>query len=88
MIEVEAEIDDETHVIPFEDLPVECPIISAKKIVKKKNSVIVRDGGGYILNTATRKKLRLVERNGIYFIKLNILEPSQKKTSGFARHGP
>ena len=36
IIEVEAEIDDETHMIPFEDLPVECPIISVKKVVKKK----------------------------------------------------
>ena len=36
IIEVEAEIDDETHMIPFEDLPIECPIISVKNIVKKK----------------------------------------------------
>ena len=36
IIEVEAETDDETHVIAFEDLPVECPILSVKKIVKKK----------------------------------------------------
>ena len=35
IIEVKAEIDDETHIIPFEDLPVECPIISVKSIVKK-----------------------------------------------------
>ena len=88
IIEVEAEIDDETHMIPFGDLPVECPIISVKKIVKKKNVVTFRDGGGYILNTVTRKTLRFVERNGDYFIKLNILESSEKKTLGFTRPGP
>ena len=83
-----AEIDDETHVVPFEDLPVEYPIISVKKIVMKKKVVTFRDGGGYIFNTVTRKKLRIVERNGVYFIKLKILEPSEKKTSVFARPGP
>ena len=36
VIEVEAEIDDETHMIPFEYLPDECPIISVKKMVKTK----------------------------------------------------
>ena len=45
-------------------------------------------GGGYILNTVTKKKLRFVERNGVYFIKLKILETSEKKMSGFARPGP
>ena len=43
IIEAEAEIDDETHVMPFEDLPIECPIISVKKIVKKKNVVTFKD---------------------------------------------
>ena len=85
---MEAEIDDETHMIPFEDLPIECPIISVKKIVKKKSVVTFQDGGGYILNTVTKRKLRCVERNGVYFIKLKILEPSEKKMSGFARPGP
>ena len=88
IIEVEAGIDDETHIIPFEDLPVECPIISIRKIVKKKNVVTFRDGGGYILNTVTRKKLSFVERIGVYSIELKILEPSEKKASGFARPGP
>ena len=56
--EVEAEINDGTHIIPFGNLPVECPIISVKKIVKKKSVVTFGDGGVYILNKATRKKLR------------------------------
>ena len=88
IIEVEAAIDDETHMIPFEDLPIGCPIISVKKIVTKKNVVTFRGGGGYILNTVTRENLKFVERNGVYFIKLKILELSEKQTSGFARPGP
>ena len=88
IIEVETEIDDEAHIVPFEDLPVDCRIISVKKIVKKTNVVTFRDGAGYIFNTVTRKKSRFVERKGVYFIKLKILEPSEKNTSGSARPGP
>ena len=85
---MEAEIDDETHMIPFEDLPVGCPIISVEKIFKRKNVVTFRDGGGCILNTVATKKLRFVERSGVYSSKLKILEPREKKTSGFDRPGP
>ena len=85
---MEAEIVDETHVIPFEDMPVECPILSAENIVKKKNVVTFRDGGGYIVNTVTSKKLRFVERNGVHLIELNMLEPREKNVSGSARPGP
>ena len=74
--------------MPFEDLPVECPIISVKNMVNNKSVVTLKDGGGYILNTVTKKKLRFVQRNGVYFIKLKILKPSEKKMSGSARPGP
>ena len=36
IIDVVAEIDDETHIIPLKDLPIECPMISVKNIVKTK----------------------------------------------------
>ena len=44
LIEVNVIVDGEEHIIPFEDLPVECPIISVKKVVKKKNVVKFKDG--------------------------------------------
>ena len=89
IIEVETESDDETHMIPFEDLPVKCPIISVNRIVKNNNKVVTfRDGGGYILDTMTMNKLRLAERNRVYFIKLNIVEPREAKKPGSARPGP
>ena len=64
MIEVEAVIDNETHMIPFEHLPVECPIISVKKIVKKKICVTVRDGGGYILKASSSSIFWSIARRG------------------------
>ena len=53
--------------ILFEDLPVECPIVSVRKVVKKGNIVKFKDNGGYIMNIATKKKLRFIERSGVYF---------------------
>ena len=42
---VTALVEGEEHLIPFEDLPVECPIISVRKVVKKGNIVKFKDGG-------------------------------------------
>ena len=61
--------------IEFGDLPVECPIISVKKIVHKGNKVVFQEKGGYILNVATRKKLRFIEKRGVYFIKIRVHPP-------------
>ena len=85
---VTALVEGEEHLIPFEDLPAECPIISVRKVAKKGNIVKFKDGGGYIMNIATKKKLRLIERNGIYFIKIQIVPPTdieENQGSGFSR---
>ena len=76
------------HLIPFEDLPIECPIISVRKVVKKGIIVKVKGGGGYIMNIATKKKLRLIENNGNYFINIQIDPPTTNEDhqgSGFSR---
>ena len=65
IVEVRAEIEGEEHVIPFDDLPVECPIISVRRIVHKGNVVKFKKDGGYVLNASTGRKLRFVERNGV-----------------------
>ena len=48
-------VEGKEHLIPFEDLPVECPIISVRKVVKKGNIVKFKDGGGYIMNIAIKR---------------------------------
>ena len=86
--EVAALVEGEENLIPFEDLPVECPIISPRKLVKKGNIVKFKDGGGNIMNIATKKKLRCIKRNGIYFIKIQIVSPKdieENQGSGFSR---
>ena len=86
--EVIALVEGEEHLIPFEDLPVECPIISVRKVVKKESIVKFKDSGGYIMNIATKKKLRFIERNGVYFIKIQVVPPTDiadNQGSGFSR---
>ena len=57
------------------------PILSVRKIVRKGNYVTFRDGGGYIKNVKTGDKMRFVERQGVYFIKVLVKAPSPGKTS-------
>ena len=87
VVEVRAEIEGEEHIIPFDDLPVECPIISVRRIVRKGNIVKFKKDGGYILNASSGRKLRFVERNGVYYIKLKVLEPEEPESPVFSRPG-
>ena len=43
-------------------LPLEMPILSVRKIVRKGKCVTFRDGGGYIMNFKTGRKMRFVDR--------------------------
>ena len=77
VVDVRVDIEGENHMIEFDDLPVECPIISVKKIVHKGNKVVFQEKGGYILNVVTRKKLRFIEKQGVYFIKIRVHPPDE-----------
>ena len=74
-------INGEDHVLPLEDLPLEMPILRVRKLVRKDNYVTSRDGGGYIQNVKTGRKMRFVERHGVYFIKVQVKAPSPGKAS-------
>ena len=83
IVDVLVDIDGESHSIEFDDLPVECPIISVRKIVRKGNKVVFQEKGGYILNETTQKRLHFTEKQGVYFIKLKVRPP----TEDFHRRG-
>ena len=53
VVDVKASVQGQTHDIEFDDLPVECPIIRVRKMVRKGNKVVFEERGGYILNKAT-----------------------------------
>lgn len=42
-VAVRVDIQGKQHIIDFDDLPVECPIISVRKIVRKGNRVVFQE---------------------------------------------
>ena len=83
-LEVLCGLDGQDVPVTFADLPVSCPILSVRRIVRRGNKVVFEDEGGYILEKATGKKMYFIEREGVYFIKMKIKDvPSQ--IAGFTR---
>ena len=72
-IDLEVELDGRRVPVTFSELPVSCPILSVRRIVRRGNKVVFDDDGGYILHKATGNKMRFVEREGVYFIKMKIV---------------
>ena len=84
------EIGGEDHILPMDDLDVDVPILSVRRIVRRGNLVKFRRGGGYIQNARTGRKLPFVERQGVYFIKVKVKNPSPEDVaveSVFSRQG-
>ena len=84
------EIGGEDHILPMDDLDVDVPILSVRRIVRRGNLVKFRRGGGYIQNARTGRKLPFVERQGVYFIKVKVKNPSPDDVaveSVFSRQG-
>ena len=59
VVDVRVDIEGENHMIEFDDLPVECPIISVKKIVHKGNKVVFQEKGGVHLECGDAKETPL-----------------------------
>ena len=84
------EIGGEDHILPMDDLDVDVPILSVRRIVRRGNLVKFRRGGGYIQNARTGRKLPFIERQGVYFIKVKVKDPSPADSidkSVFSRPG-
>ena len=86
---VNAEIGGERHRVNFDDISIDTPVISVRSIVRHGSHVKTMKHGGYIKNKSTGKRLPFVVRQGVYFIKLILLDPDDDddntKASDFAR---
>ena len=60
----------------FKDMETEVPILSVRKMVKKGNDVKFQKGGGTITNRTTGRVLRFYEYDGVYFLKIEVTDPS------------
>ena len=64
-IELNVELDGQPVTIKLSELPVQCPILSVRKIVKRGNMVVFPYQGGCIVHKATGRKINFVDRDGV-----------------------
>ena len=50
--------------------------MSVRKMVKRNNEVKFKKNGGFIRNRDTGRLLKFHEHEGVYFLKLKVLDPS------------
>ena len=61
--------------VAFKDMETELPILSVRKMVQRNNDVRFKPGGGWIKNRTTGKTVPFYEHEGVYFLKLSVLNP-------------
>ena len=83
-VEVQASAGGSDFHCAFKDMEVELPILSVRKIVKRRNKVEFSDAGGTITNNGSGKVIRFFEHEGVYFIKLKVHNPDDQQL-GFIR---
>ena len=101
VLETDVQLDGHTVHIKFSNLPVQCPILNVRRIVKQGNIVVFQEQGGYILHKKTGRQINFIEREGVYFVKMKLpglnddTEAMQVDTAGddgnpagFARQEP
>ena len=71
-IEPNVELDGQTVTIKLSKLPVQCPIFSVRKMVKRGNMVVFQYQGGYIVHKVTGRKINVVDRDGVYFVRIQL----------------
>ena len=69
-------VDNHEFPIAFKDMETELPILSVRKMVKRNNEVKFKKSGGFIRNRDTGRVLKFHEHEGVYFLKLKVLDPS------------
>ena len=78
VVKLRVALDGQPIDIPFPDLPVTMPIISVRKHIHRGHNCRIREGGGYFRNKVTGAKSRLIEKDGVYCIRLKVLGQSRK----------
>lgn len=89
---VDCIIDGHRVEVEFDSMKVKTPILSVRKLVRDNHSVKFHKNGGFIHNLTTGKKINFFEFQGVYYLKMKILPPSDlsgidKGPGDFGRHG-
>ena len=87
-VEISASAGGQDFHCAFKDMEVELPILSVRKIVKRRNKVEFADEGGTITHNDSGAVMRFFEHEGVYFLKLKVHDPDvPSQQLGFSRQG-
>ena len=85
-------IDGESIDIECSNIKTEIPILSVRRMVRKKNRVMAEEESGEIVNLKTGKKIPFFEQGSVYFLKVEILpflpDPNMKPAKLQVLPGP
>ena len=84
---INAEIDNEDVTIKYSNMKTNVPILSVQQLVRDLNDVIFKNGGGYIKNRRSGKRLNFFEHGGVYYLIMKIRPPTKSEKSDFHRPG-
>ena len=72
--------------ITFKNCDVAFPIISVLELAKKNHKIVLEENGGFIQHRATGQTTKIVERDGVYFLKMIVPDDALQKKD-FGRQG-
>ena len=67
---------DHEFSIPFNHMKVQLPIMSLRNAVKRKNTAMIDEHGGYLQNRASGAQIPIYEHEGVYYLKIKVKRPS------------
>ena len=65
--------------IPFQVADVERPLIVVSQLAAAGNKVVLGHKGGYILNDATKKTIKLLRKGGVYILRMWIQDGEKER---------
>ena len=80
---------DKSVQIRFNDMDVQCPILSVRRLCTDGHDVYLNKAGGYIENLVNGQRIPFFEHQGVYYLKLKIVPPppTSPPKAPFQRHG-
>ena len=81
-------IDDVEVDVTWNHMKVATPILSVRRLVKDGNDLYINKKGGFIINLATGKMMKVYNFQGVYYVKMMITSGKANSSSGFHRPGP
>ena len=74
--------------ITFNDAPVTDPILSVSQLNDSGHDVLYQKRGGYIEHIKSGQRVSMYRREGVYWVKLKVLEPAEGEgAQHFRRQG-